>query len=218
MKSRFAGLRCFALLSVLITWFPSRASAESYARVCVTTIDSDSKESVFTADSSPRPGEKLVVHLDANTECTALIVPLTEKGSRLANGWRPQMVILPQWDERTLPNSRAAWEWNKAGEPFELRIFFSKPGAAGLNDIEKLVTAMQSPNLDERVLSQQTRLLCDKLSAHTSGLQLIARGPKANAALVGGAMRATEFPWRDYAEKVTLNDALEGTLIVRHGR
>lgn len=67
-----------------------------------------------------------MVHLDANTECTALIVPLAEKGSRLANDWRPQMVVLPQWDERTLPNSRAAWEWNKNGEPFELWIFFFK--------------------------------------------------------------------------------------------
>lgn len=51
-----------------------------------------------------------------------------------------------------------------------------------------------------------------------SGSQQIMRGPKAGAALVGGTMRATEFPWRDYAEKVTLNDALEGTLVVRHGR
>jgi hypothetical protein len=128
------------------------------------------------------------------------------------------MVVLPQWDERTLPDSRAAWEWNKSGEPFELWIFLFKRDAAGLDEISKLVAAMQNPKSDERVLAQQTRLLCDKLSSRMSGTQQIMKGPKAGAALVGGAMRATEFPWRDYAEKVTLNDALEGTLVVRHGR
>jgi len=92
------------VLSFSIVLLASMARGESYARVCVTTVDADSNEAVLTEASSPGPGKKLVVHLDANTECTALIVPLTEKGSRLANGWRPQMVVLPQWDERTLPN------------------------------------------------------------------------------------------------------------------
>jgi hypothetical protein len=44
------------------------------------------------------------------------------------------------------------------------------------------------------------------------------QGPKASTALVGGAVRSTEFPWRDYAQKVVLNDAFEGALVVRHGR
>lgn len=209
--------RC-ALVFFLFTSFAYSSPAENYARVCITAVDADSKEAVLTDASSPGSGKKLVVHLDANTECAALIVPLTEKGSRLANGWRPQMVVLPQWDERTLPNSRAAWEWDKNGDPFELWFFFFKRDAAGLKDIEKLVTAMQSPNADDRALAQQTRLLREKLSNRMSGSQQIIRGPKAGAALVGGAMRATEFPWRDYAEKVALNDALEGTLVVRHGR
>ena len=211
------GILCLTI-TVFLSSTATKAHADNYARVCATTIDAESKEAPLHEASAPGPGKKLVVHLDANTECTALIVPLTEHGSRLANGWRPQMVMLPQWDERTLPNSRAAWEWNKTGDPFELRIFFFKTGAAGFSDIEKLVTAMQSPNLDERILAQQTRLLCDKLSTRMNESQLVVQGPKANATLVGGAMRGTEFPWRDYAEKVTLNDALEGTLVVRHGR
>ena len=32
-----------------------------------------------------------------------------------------------------------------------------------------------------------------------------------------GAQHGT-FPWRDYAQKVALNDAFEGELVVRHGR
>jgi len=217
MKCSFA-LLSIAAVGIGLTSSGSSAVAESYARVCVTTIDSGGSEAVLADDSSPAPGKKLVVHLDANTECTALIVPLTTKGSSLANGWRPQMVVLPEWDERTLPNGKAAWEWNKTGEPFELRIFFFKPDAAGLKDIEKLVTAMQNPNLNDRVLSQQTRTLCDKLGNRMSGSPLIAHGPKANPALIGGAMRGAEFPWRDYAEKVPLNDAVEGRLVVRHGQ
>jgi len=38
-------------------------------------------------DSLAERGEKLVVHLDTSVECTALIVPLMEKDSRLANGF-----------------------------------------------------------------------------------------------------------------------------------
>ena len=205
-------------LFLLIALLAPYALAENYARVCVTTSDADSKETVLTKSSSPRAGMKLVVHLDASTECTAVIVPLAEKSSRLANDWRPQMVSLPEWDEKTLPNSRAAWEWNKAGDSFGLWIFFFKRDAAGLDEIQKLVAAMQGPTVNNQVLAQQTRKLCEKLSPRMSDTAQSVQGPKAGAALVGGAMRSGEFPWRDYAQKVALNTALEGQLVVRHGR
>jgi hypothetical protein len=199
-------LPCFGFSSV-----GSSALAGTYALVCVTTITADAKESVLAEQSSPEPGEKLVVHLDANTKCTALIVPLEEKGLRLANGWRPQMVTLPQW------NSRIAWQWD-AGRAFALWIFFFKPNALGLAEIEKLVKAMQSRTLGERVLTQQTRLLCDKLSGRMRGSQQIMRGPKASVRTVGGVVIQGGFPWGTCAERVTLNDALEGTLVLHHGR
>ena len=194
------------------------ARAENYARVCVTTADADSKEAVLAESSSASTGKKLVVHLDASTECAALIIPLVEKSTRLANSWRPQMVSLPEWDEKTLPDSRAAWEWSKAGDSFELWIFFFKRDAAGLDEIQKLVAAMQGTNVNDQVLAQQTRKLCEKLSPRMSGNAQIVQGPKAGAALVGGAMRDGTFPWREYAQKVALNDALEGELVLRHGR
>ena len=206
------------LAACLAASFASETRAENYARVCVTAMDSDSKESALTGVSSPGPGEKLVVHLDANTACAALIVPLAENGSRLANGWRPQMAALPQWDERMLPNSRTAWDWGKESEPFELWIFFFKRDASGIDQLQKLVTAMQSPKLDQNVLTQQTRKLCDMLGPRMTGKEPTIQEHKATVALVGGAVRGTEFPWRDHAEKVTLNNALEGTLVVRHGR
>lgn len=193
------------------------ARAESYARVCVTTVDKESNEAPLTEKSSPASGEKLVVHLDASAECVALIVPLAEKSSHLANGWRPQMVALPQWDERTLPSSQATWRWDKDAGSFELWLLFFKKDAAGLNEIQKLVAAMQDPALSEKVLAQQTRKLCEKLNARMTGKEPIIQGPKAGAALVGGAVRSVEFPWRDYAQKVVFNEASEGALIVRHG-
>ncbi len=203
-----------AFVSMLAT-----AHAESYARVCATTIDSESNEIPLAESSAPGPGEKLVVHMDANAECVALILPLVDKGSpRLANGWRPQIVGLPQWDERKIPSPPAVWNWNKGADPFELWIFFFKRDAAGLDQIHKLVEAMQKPDLDQTILTQLTRKICEKLDARMTGKQPIIQGPKAGAALVGGTMRSTEFPWRNYAEKVSLNDALEGTLVLRHGR
>jgi hypothetical protein len=194
------------------------ARAESYARVCATTVDSQSNEVPLADASAPGPGEKLVVHVDASTGCVALILPLIEKGSSLANGWRPQIVALPQWDERKLPAPPAVWNWNKGADPFELWIFFFKRDAAGLDETQKLVGAMQSPTLGDNILTQQTRKLCEKLNSRMTGKLPIIPGAKASTALVGGTVRSTEFPWRDYAQKVELNDAFEGALVVRHGR
>jgi hypothetical protein len=205
-------------LPILAFCFASSARAESYARVCATTVDAGSNETPLAENSAPGTGEKLLVHVDASTECVALILPLVEKGAHLANGWRPQMVGLPEWDERKLPASPAVWNWNKGADPFELWVFFFKRDAAGLDEIQKLVAAMQSPSLDEKVLVQQTRKLGEKLNPRMIGKQPIIQGPKAGTALVGGAIRSTEFPWRDYAQKVVLNDAFEGALVVRHGR
>jgi hypothetical protein len=218
MKSGLASLRSLALITFLITTAISSARAENYARVCATTVDSQSNEVPLADTSAPGAGEKLVVHLDASTGCVALILPLIEKGSRLANGWRPQMVSLPQWDERKLPAPPAVWNWNKGADPFELWIFFFKRDAAGLDEIQKLVAAMQNSTLDERVLAQQTRKLCEKLNPRMTGKQPIIPGAKAGTALVGGTVRSTEFPWRDYAQRVILSDAFEGALVLRHGR
>src|SRR5882724_5157959 len=97
-------------------------------------------------------------------------------------------------------------------------ILFFKRDAAGLDEIQKLVAAMQDPSLNEKVLTQQTRKICEKLNPRMTGKQPIIPGAKAGTALVGGTVRTTEFPWRDYAQKVVLNDAFEGALVVRHGR
>lgn len=207
-----------AVLAISGLWLAPCARSETYARVCVTSIDADSKEAVLTEGSSASTGKKLVAHLDASAECTVLIVPLVEKSTRLVNGWRPQMVLLPQWTEKTLPNSRAVWEWSKAGDSFEIWIFFFKRDAAGLEEIQKLVTAMQNSNLNEQVLAQQTRRLCETLSSRMSGDAQIVQGPKAKAVLIGGTKRRVDFPWRDYAQRVPLNDALDGQLVLRHGR
>src|SRR6266853_715217 len=197
-------------LFLLVASLAPSVRAESYARVCATTIDAESNETPLVDTSAPGPGEKLVVHLDASAECVALIVPLIERGSQLANGWRPQMVALPEWDERKLPAPPAVWNWNKGADPFELWIFFFKRDAPALDEIQRLVSAMQSPTLDEKVLAQQTRRLCEKLNPRMTGKQPIIPGAKASTALVGGTVRSTEFPWRDYAQKVELNDAFEG--------
>jgi hypothetical protein len=207
-----------ASLSTLAVGLAPSARAEGYARVCATTVDAESNETPLADTSAPGLGEKLVVHMDVSTGCVALILPLIEKGSRLANGWRPQMVALPEWDERKLPAPPVVWNWNKGADPFELWIFFFKRDAAGLDELQKLVAAMQDPSLNEKVLSQQTRKICEKLDARMSGKQPINQGPKARTALAGGTVRSTEFQWRDYAQKVVLNEAFEGALVVRHGR
>lgn len=195
----------------------SRALGEGYARVCVTTVDAD-LETVFSEASLANEGRKLTVHLDANIECAALVVALEQKGSRLANGWRPQVISLPEWTEKILPVPPLSWEWGKAGDPFELWVFFFKHDAAGLKEIQKLVTAMQKSEPNSQLLDQQTRKICEMLRSRMSGNARIIQGAKASAPLVGGTTRRVDFPWRNFAQKVPLNEALEGELVVRHGR
>jgi hypothetical protein len=77
---------------------------------------------------------------------------------------------------------------------------------------------MQQANVSEQLLAQQTRKLCDMLAPRMSGNAKTAQGPKASSTLIGGTTRQADFPWRDYATKVALNDALEGELVLRHGR
>src|ERR1043166_5601238 len=143
---------CSLLMPLVFVSLAAPIPAEIYARVCVATIDADSKEAVLADSSAPGPGEKLVVHLDASTECVALILPLIEKASRLANGWRAQMVEVNEWDERKIPAPPAVWNWNKGADAFELWIFFFKRNAVELEELQKLVVAMQNPSLDEKVV------------------------------------------------------------------
>ena len=56
------------------------------------------------------------------------------------------------------------------------------------------------------------------LGSRMSSNAPISQGAKANATLIGGTKRQVDFPWRDYAWKVPLNDTLEGELVVRYGR
>jgi len=209
---------CCAALSCLLTSFASSTHSESYVRVCATTVDAESNETQLAKTSAPGPGKKLVVHLDANTDCVALIVPFAQSANRLANAWRPQVVNLPQWSERTLPAPPRVWHWNQGAESFDLWVFFFGPKAADLEELSKLVAAMQSAGLDQKVLTQQTSKLCEKLSLRMNGKPAVAQEPKAGAELVGGSVRGTEVPWRDYAQKVILNKVLEGELVLRHGR
>ena len=92
------------------------------------------------------------------------------------------MVGLPEWDERKLPAPPAVWNWNKGADPFELWIFFFKRDATGLDEIQKLVAAMQSPAWIEKVLAQQTRKFAKNSKSRMTGKQPIIKGPKARTA------------------------------------
>jgi hypothetical protein len=217
VRRSLIALGCVGLFLVVSSLAPF-ARAESYARVCVSTVDAELNEAPLSEKSLPAPGAKLVLHLDASSACAALILPLVENGRKLANGWRPQIVELAQWEEKILPDSRTVWDWNKGAEPFEFWIFFFKRDAPSVATFRILVAAMENPTLNEKTLAQQTTKLYEILGNRMTGTQDIIKGPKAGATLIGGSVRGSQFPWRDFAQKVVLNDAFEGALVVRHGR
>ena len=65
-------------LSILVVWFTSPARAESYARVCATTVDAESNEAPLAETSAPGAGEKLVVQLRNTFKCLAGLLCLFE--------------------------------------------------------------------------------------------------------------------------------------------
>jgi hypothetical protein len=208
----------FPLRFLIVLALAPSVYADGYARVSVALADKEDNERPFTETSSPISGEKLNIYFDTNRECVVLVVPFAIRGQKMANRWRPQMAVLKEWEERKLPQYPIVWDWSKTSEAFEFWVFFFRSDAAGLGEMRSLIAAMQNPQLDDKVLAQQTRLLHELLGDRMSGTARVVHGPKASANPSGGAVRADEFPWRDFAYRVELNNALEGLLVIRHGR
>src|SRR5688572_20019539 len=103
--------------------------AKPYGRACVTVGDTGTKTvALFTAETPPGPDRFLIVHLDANSPCEALVAAFTTKDGKLAFGWRPEMLALAEWEEKAVGQQR--WLLNQPMEAFEVFVLYFVPGSA----------------------------------------------------------------------------------------
>ncbi len=183
-----------------------------HGRVCV-AVSEGGKDEVLRSTSTPGAGKTIHVFLDASDKCTAVVAPLQKNGT-LANGWKPLVVDLEEDHvEVELPKAPANWEWSAAGEPFEFQILFLPPGNKESGDLRKLISAMQDPKIEARVLALQTnklRELLGRVAAEKDrGGQIAATDPE-----VGGVFRGNGFPWRQYAQGVNFSPQSPGILLI----
>jgi hypothetical protein len=202
------------LLTVALSNSGAAQTANSRGRVCLSFVEpgSPAKELPFRTTSMAGPGARMNVYLDASTKCIVLVVALSKEG-KLANGWRPQLAEVPEdFEGIQLPRKPVTWEWTAQGAPLDIYLLFMQPGSTDAEEVKKLASAMQPPEIEDRLLAMQTNKLRELIGRVTSEKQ------KANQTLfkdpeVGGVFRGSEFPWRQFAQSVSFGDDRPGVLI-----
>jgi hypothetical protein len=208
-------LPVFLAVSAAVGGIQAAEEMPSRGRVCLSVVEPGppAKELPLRTTSVARPGEKVNVYLDASMKCIALVVALTPDG-KLANGWRPQFAEVPEdFEEVQLPRAPVTWEWTAQAVPLEIYVLFMQPDSTDAEEAKRLISAMQSLKLEDRILEMQTNKLRELIGRIASEKQ------KSNQTLfkdpeVGGVFRGNEFPWRQFAQSVTFSDDRPGVLIL----
>jgi len=163
-----------------------------------------------------RPGSTLRAHVDASNKCTVFIAALTKDG-KLANGWRPQLSdVAAEFEDTELPKAPVTWDWAAASAPFDLYVLFLPSGSKEVEEAKKLVTAMQAPKIDERLLAMQTNKLRELIGRITSEKEKVNQAPMTDPE-VGGVFRGAgdaAFPWRQFAQSINFADDRPGVLVL----
>lgn len=188
--------------------------AKPHGRVCLALFEPGppEKEEAFRISAPPAAGKTVRAYIDASDKCSVFLAALTKDG-KLANGWRPQFSeVAAEYEEIILPKTPAKWEWATASGPFDLYVVFLAPGSKELEEVRKLVDAMQNPKVDDRVLGMQTtrlKELLGRLAADKDKMIQLLSQPE-----VGGVFRGTAFPWRQHARAVNFSTERPGALVL----
>ena len=196
---------------------PARAADEDkpHGRVCFSVYEAGppEKEEPFRTSTAPAAGKKVKAYVDASNKCTVLVAALTKEG-KLVNGWRPQLAQVPEdFEELELPQTPVSWDWTSAAPPFEFYVLFLPPGSKQLDELTKLVTAMQAPKAEDRLLAMQTTKLREIIGGITSEKEKVNQAAMTEPE-VGGVFRGAAFPWRQHAQSINFGDDRAGVLIL----
>jgi hypothetical protein len=215
---RMGKIICFCLgLVAAANTFAADAIDEDkpYGRVCLSIYEPGppEKEEVFQNSAAPGAGKTVRAYLDASEKCSVLVAAITKDG-KLANGWRPQLSDVPADNEEILvPKGPVRWDWSAAGGPFDLYVLFLDPGSKEIEEAKKLVDAMQSPKIDDRVLGMQTGKLKELIGRLAGDRNRTNQAP-ASEPEVGGVFRGAAFPWRQFARSVNFSADRPGVLVL----
>ena len=208
----FAGATLLLATVGIVLSQPSVDEAKPYGRICLTIADNLGREELFQTDTTGA-GKKIVVHVDANSKCFALVAAFNQKDGRLANNWMPQFVELPQWEEVPLPKASAKWLWEKDDEPIEFYALFFAPDSKEAPEIKKLVDAMGHAASDRSMLQLQSNKLREMISRSMVEKDRSKYLAKTESSELGGVLRGGTFEWRKYAQSVNFTSDKPGVLI-----
>lgn len=188
---------------------------EPHGRVCFSLFEPgpSEKEEPFRISTAPGPGKRLKAYIDASDKCTVLVAALTKDG-KLVNGWRPQLAQVPaEFEEIELPKAPVTWDWSAASKAFNFYVLFLPSGSKEVEEVTKLVAAMQAPKVDDRLLAMQTNKLRELIGRITSAKEKSNQAPMTEPE-VGGVFRGAAFPWRQFAQSINFSDDRAGVLIL----
>jgi len=200
-------------------WVWPAGVAETYGRACLAVVEpvADGRGetiSAFQPQSKPGKGKRLTMNLDANGPCVAVVAFFNPRTGKLANRWRPAFVELPLWEARGLPLASLVWKWEEGAEPFECHVLLVARESEDLPPAMTLITAMQDPKADEKLLSLQTTRLREQINKWEAGKDKTGLAARSVPAQFGGVVRGTEeFPWRDHAQKIGFAQVQPGCVI-----
>ena len=154
------------------------------------------------------------VHLEANTECVALVAAFLQKTGALYEGWAPMLVELEEWEEHTVPNRGAVvWGFKTKPQPFEVRVAFLAKSSPALGELRTLLKNMTGP--DDKLRTAQTRKLRDLMAPWLSSDAVTRARPSSWPSADSNA--AGPFEWRPQAQRAPFTPTKPGVLLYSHG-
>ena len=176
-------------------------SAKPYATICLSVVTEGSaerKEEAFCPESRPSQGESLLIHAGASRPCVLFIAAFNRASEALANAWRPQIGELTHaWEEIALP--RPGWSWRTGSADFDLYAVFLQPDSTEVDDLRRLIGAMQGSDTDSELLRSQA----EKLRQVITGLCEDNEPEKHHATVAPAEVSGTlRVPWSSLGESL----------------
>ena len=184
---------------------------ELFARACLIVEEhadasgAVGKPSLFSGTSRPGPGKQLSLYLDAGQNVYVLVAAFRQGDGHPVLKWAPEWVQLEAWQELQLPVAAGPWTWVEDSGPFDIHIFFLGMDHPGLDGFVALIEAMRASGADPALLERQSLRLREMMDAAAAQLEPVRFDPVVTPRAWGGTLRGAKFPWRQMAQKITLD-------------
>lgn len=191
-----------------------------YGRAAVSVAEPDAgseKEAPLEKDSRPGKGKKLQVYFEANQECAVAIAAFNRKDGGLVNGWLPAFTVSPEWDERRVPTAPITWNWNTETPALDIYVVFLDKKSASISELQTLISAMQNPKADPKLLRMQAGKLQEMMGKWLSSKSNIQASAAESRPTIGGVVRGGDFNWRNSAKKAEFKEKEPGILVFNAG-